>query len=154
MLVGYQAAVDWPACHFWRELKDRYPGAKVILSERDPATWYTSIHKTVYASLLRQPTPDSDLVRGAMVRELIPERTFDGLLGDRDHALEVYARHRKEVIDGLPADQLLRYEAAGGWPALCAFLGVAVPEQDFPIVNSTTEFRLMTNLNEPENKTR
>ena len=29
---GYKATVDWPACNYYRELADRYPDAKAILS--------------------------------------------------------------------------------------------------------------------------
>ncbi len=39
---GYRATVDWPGCSFYRELLDRYPDAKVILSVRDPERWYES----------------------------------------------------------------------------------------------------------------
>src|ERR1700712_5108190 len=37
---GYRATVDWPAATFWRELAHAYPEAKVILSLRDPESWY------------------------------------------------------------------------------------------------------------------
>ncbi len=33
---GYQAAVDWPTCAFYRDLMNRYPEAGVVLSVRDP----------------------------------------------------------------------------------------------------------------------
>ena len=32
----YRAAVDWPACHFWAELAEHYPEARIILTHRDP----------------------------------------------------------------------------------------------------------------------
>ena len=37
---SYQAAVDWPAAAFYRELMKVYPDAKVLLSIRDPEKWY------------------------------------------------------------------------------------------------------------------
>jgi hypothetical protein len=36
---------------------------------------------------------------------------------------------------------LLVYEPGQGWEPLCRFLSVPVPEQPFPHVNSTEEFR-------------
>ena len=33
---GYRATTDWPACSFYRELMQRYPDARVILTVRDP----------------------------------------------------------------------------------------------------------------------
>ena len=33
---GYQATVDWPGCSFYRELMQKYPEAKVILTVPRP----------------------------------------------------------------------------------------------------------------------
>jgi len=33
-LVDYTAAVDWPACAFWRPLAEEFPDAIVLLSTR------------------------------------------------------------------------------------------------------------------------
>ena len=46
MLEGYEATVDWPACHFYQELADYYPKAKVLLSIRDPLEWFESMSAT------------------------------------------------------------------------------------------------------------
>ena len=47
----YSAAIDWPACRFWRELSEFYPKAKVILTLRDPERWYQSMSQTIYQAL-------------------------------------------------------------------------------------------------------
>src|ERR1700755_877814 len=39
---GYRATVDWPSATFWRELAEAYPEAKVILTLRDPESWFAS----------------------------------------------------------------------------------------------------------------
>ena len=39
----YQAAVDWPAAFYWRELSAHFPDAKIILSLRDADKWYASM---------------------------------------------------------------------------------------------------------------
>src|SRR5205807_741551 len=36
---GFESTVDWPGGFFYRELMDRYPEAKVLLSVRDPEAW-------------------------------------------------------------------------------------------------------------------
>jgi hypothetical protein len=46
---GYQATVDWPGCHFYRDFLASYPDAKVILTVRDPERWYDSARQTIYA---------------------------------------------------------------------------------------------------------
>ena len=48
VLGDYEATVDWPACTFYEELMERYPGAKVLLSVRDPDRWYESTRSTIY----------------------------------------------------------------------------------------------------------
>ena len=47
VFADYRASVDWPSCHFYKELSERYPDAKVILSERDPKQWSASITNTI-----------------------------------------------------------------------------------------------------------
>jgi Sulfotransferase domain len=46
VLGGYRAYMGWPAAY--EGLMERYPGAKVILTVRDPERWYESIRKTIY----------------------------------------------------------------------------------------------------------
>ena len=36
----FVATVDWPSTRWWRELADHFPEAKVLLSLRDPESWY------------------------------------------------------------------------------------------------------------------
>src|SRR5262245_552696 len=55
---GYRATVDWPAAAFWRELADRYPDAKVLLSLRDADRWHDSMMNTIYP-VMRQGPPKS-----------------------------------------------------------------------------------------------
>ena len=38
VFAGYNSAMDWPSTHFWRELSDFYPDAKILLSLRPPET--------------------------------------------------------------------------------------------------------------------
>src|SRR5881409_1359905 len=42
VLRGYRATQDWPASHFWREQAAAYPEAKVVLTVRDPHSWFIS----------------------------------------------------------------------------------------------------------------
>jgi len=51
-LSDYAAAVDWPACAFWRELSDAFPDALVLLSTRDPDSWWTSASNTIFQAVL------------------------------------------------------------------------------------------------------
>src|SRR5512139_2619631 len=44
---GYAATVDWPGASFYRELMDAYPDAIVLLSTRDPDSWWRSASATI-----------------------------------------------------------------------------------------------------------
>src|SRR5688572_32136593 len=75
VFTGFQAAVDWPAAAYWRELAEHYPGAKVVLSVRDPERWYDSVSATIFKSALaeRRPLPPHRRV----IRWLVMQRAPD-----------------------------------------------------------------------------
>ena len=50
---GYTSTTDYPACTYWRELADFYPDAKVILSVRDPDTWFDSVSETIFSKQMQ-----------------------------------------------------------------------------------------------------
>jgi hypothetical protein len=146
---GYRATVDWPAAAFWRELVERYPDAKVLLSVRDPDRWYDSLMNTIYPVMTqglpeRAPASLGDFYD--MVHALIFEQTFGGQLADRAHAKRVFEQHNQAVIDTVPASRLLVYRPGDGWEPICSFLEVSVPKEDFPHLNDTTWYRARTGL--------
>ena len=141
LLSGYRASVDWPSCHFWRELAAHYPEAKVILSTRDPRRWYKSISGTIFPAMageMPEEGPGRDVL--AMARHIVSEKTFGGKT-DEVHVLDVLARHEAEVKRSIPAERLLVFDVAEGWEPLCRFLGVPVPDEPFPRTNSSEEFQ-------------
>ncbi|MBO6634368.1 sulfotransferase family protein [Parvibaculum sp.] len=143
LLKGYKALVDWPGCHFWRELAAHFPDAKVILSTRDHGRWYESMTNTIFRAVDSEASPDGpprEVLE--MASYVIRDKTFGGNL-DKAHVLDVLARHEAEVKRTLPAGRLLVFNVAEGWEPLCGFLGVAVPETPFPRTNSTEEFQAM-----------
>jgi len=148
LLDGYRSTCDWPACTFWRELRAANPGAKVVLTRRDPDAWYTSMSATILESLDRPVEDDADPLmvdHQLMTRKLIVERTFGGDLG-RGHVLAVLEAHERDVISSVPPEELLVYDVAEGWGRLCAFLGVPIPAEPFPNTNTTADFRTMVGL--------
>jgi len=144
---GYRATVDWPAAAFWRELVERYPDAKVLLSVRDADRWYDSVMNTIYP-VMRQPerTPQTLREFHQMVYALIVEQTFAGRLVDRAHAKRVFEEHNQAVIDAIPASRLLVYQLGQAWEPICRFLEVPVPDEDFPHLNDRAWYRARTGL--------
>ena len=140
LLAGYQAAVDWPSCHFYRELAAHYPDAKVILTLRDPASWFESISNTTLRVIREGMESGRIAGKGNLGTELVIKAALDGNIDDPERAIAAFNRHTAEVQAHIDPDRLLTYEVRQGWEPLCAFLGRPVPAQAFPRVNSRDEF--------------
>jgi len=142
----YQATTDWPGAAFWRSLAAAYPEAKLLLTVRDPGRWYESVLHTVYqVSQSELGGPAEAMPPGLrqfrdLVDAVVWQGTFGGRFGDRDHAIEVFRRHREEVERSVAPERLLVFDVADGWEPLCAFLGAAVPDGPFPHLNDTASF--------------
>jgi hypothetical protein len=145
LFTGYQASVDWPSCNYWRQQLEVFPDAKVILSIRDPERWYQSVMNTIYPSSAagRAATDPGVKLRVDMVFEVVWDGVFDGRMDDKDHVISVFEAHNQDVIDSVPAEQLLVFEAAQGWDPLCEFLEVPVPDVPYPKTNTTEDFQAM-----------
>ncbi|QFG20103.1 sulfotransferase family protein [Actinomadura sp. WMMB 499] len=139
---GYRATVDWPGARYWRELAVRFPAAKVILTERDPARWYESALGSIYRAAMA-PDDGSDPLLARMrrmSRAVVWDGVFGGRFEDADHAMRTFADHNRAVRREIPADRLLVFEVARGWEPLCDFLGVPVPSEPFPHENDRAGF--------------
>ncbi len=143
LFAGYKAAVDWPSCNFWRQQMAHFPEAKVLLSLRDPDGWYESVMNTIYPSTLKAMESDDPTGQafGKWANAIIWERVFEGRMEDKAHAIEVFNRHNETVKSEVPPERLLVFEAKEGWEPLCAFLGVPVPDEDYPRSNTTEDFK-------------
>jgi hypothetical protein len=138
LFSGYQATVDWPGAAFYKELSERYPEARVILTVRDPERWYESAWNTIFTL---QDVASSRAPQ--MARDLASQKGFTDV-EDRQHMIEAFNRWNEEVKEFIPAQRLLVYEVKEGWEPLCDFLGVEVPkDKPFPHLNDSESFRKM-----------
>jgi len=143
---GYASAVDWPACHFWRELMDHYPDAKVILSVRDAEQWFASTQATMFRPDLMGDSKPPQNFQNMAAKTVFAD--IGGDPNDHDSCIAAYKSHNQMVMKTVPADRLLVYEATQGWAPLCAFLGVAAPDAPYPRTNSSDEFAFHDALKE------
>ena len=146
LFEGYAAEVDWPASAFWRQLSEHYPDAPVLLSTRDSAEqWWHSADRTIFEifKMERPPMPDSDAWL-EMVTALFHTTFADPL--DKDACMAAYERHNAEVRATIPAGRLIDWKPQDGWAPICAALGVEVPDEPFPVTNTTPQFREMLGL--------
>jgi hypothetical protein len=142
LFEGYRASVDWPSCNLWREQAEHWPDSKVILSTRDPESWYASICNTIYpTSVAGLESPDEtrrEFAKWAV--EIIWDGIFDGRLDDKEHCIRVYLEHEQTVKAAFPPERLLVFEARQGWEPLCKFLDRPVPDEAYPRVNTSEDF--------------
>jgi hypothetical protein len=155
LFEGYQAAVDYPACRYYRELMAQYPEARVILTVRDPGSWYESCSETIF-NVGRQvpgqgggapelPFPgDPQLFARifGMIRRDFWDGDFKGATDDRARTIAVFNRHTEAVKAYVPVGKLLVYEVKEGWEPLCRFLDIPVPDgKPFPRLNDRQTFK-------------
>ena len=57
--------------------------------------------------------------------------------------IDGYIAHIEKVKKLCPPKQLLLFNAADGWEPLCTFLGVPIPDEPYPRLHDTKEFRGM-----------
>jgi hypothetical protein len=133
------ATLDWPASVFWRELAAANPDAPIVLSTRESAAvWWESCDQTVFNYMRRTSYPDYEEWL-EMIHELLA-REMGADWDDRAVTEAYYERHNAAVRAEAPADRLLEFPAGSGWEPLCAALGVPVPDEPFPHVNTRAEF--------------
>lgn len=140
---GYVALVDWPGCSFWPELTAANPEALVLLSVRDPESWYRSASNTIFLAFDHAP-PELEAWMTAL-RELFRTRFSDDF-GNPTAMMDAYERHNTAVRQAIPASRLLEWTPGDGWDPICDRLGLAVPTGPFPMVNTTDEFRAMRGM--------
>ena len=71
---------------------------------------------------------------------MVQDQTFGCPADDREGVLAAYRRREAKVRAEIPPGRLLVFDVAEGWEPLCRFLGVPMPDEPFPKVNSGEEF--------------
>lgn len=150
---GYQSAVDWPSSAYYKEQLAVYPNARVILTVRNPESWYRSVSETIFpVSHLLAPKWMPWLP--AILRKLhrlvftaIWDGTFGGRFEDKATAVRIFNEHIENVKREVPAERLLVFDVGDGWGPLCQFLGVdTIPDEPFPRVNESAEIKRVVSI--------
>ncbi|KAJ7090762.1 hypothetical protein B0H15DRAFT_836802 [Mycena belliarum] len=147
-LLGHcQAVTDVPALLFWEELLAAYPDAQVILTTRDPASWWASYRGSLHTFYHWRRVALAMRLDPAHFGKVIgfTQRSVALMLGSLDVPQDVaqarFVAHYAAVRAAVPRERLLEYRVGEGWGRLCAFLGTDVPEGDFPRTNDSEEIK-------------
>ena len=116
---------DFPYPMLYRELDERFPGSKFILTTRDRGAWIKSVQRHFQH---RQPNGLFEWIYG------VPT-----VVGHDQRFLEVYDAHNAAVrtyFKDRPNDFLeVSIESLADFKPLCEFLNLPDPEQPFPVRN-------------------
>lgn len=118
----YSAFIDSPFSYFYKQLDVAYPGSKFIHTQRDPELWVDSMEwllsgKSTPASRWFYGTPDFN----------------------RQIYISKYMQHYEEVVDYFKKRKsdllILELGAEDSWFRICGFLGMSMPDSDYPNLN-------------------
>jgi hypothetical protein len=136
----YDAVQDVPWAALFKELDERYPGSRFILTQREESSWLKSARRHFGDAYV----PLHEWLYGEGV-----------LQGHETLYLERFRRHDREVREyfrGREEDLLIMdLQAGDSWDALCGFLGHDRPNRLFPHANKgphsyTTRDRLVVGI--------
>ena len=133
LFEGYTACVDWPSAYYWRTLINVYPEAKVLLTMRSAESWWTSFEATILRYLQSGDDPEG------LGQLLVAEQVFEGRYADRDYAIAAYNKNVADVLATVAPERLLVHNLGDGWQPLCNWLGLPVPNVDYPSGNTTSD---------------
>jgi hypothetical protein len=152
VFTGFEATVDWPGGYFYRELSERYPDAKVLLSVREGVSWEKSFRETIWtmchgSSLMRLLSDARREIdpRWRSYLQLVDRMFWSGeapfTKGTSPAAMiEQMEAFNASVREAVPAERLLEWTVTEGWEPLCEFLDVPVPSEPLPHENERETF--------------
>lgn len=125
LLDKHDAFQDNPWCVLYKELDERFPGSKFILTLRPTDKWILSVVNhfgTTYRPL-------NKWIYGV-----------DYPQGNEAVFIERYERHNREVQEHFShrPDDLLVMNGGYSWETLCSFLGKPIPDAPFPHANKSS----------------
>jgi len=133
-----QALTDYPASIFPQELIASYPEAQVILTTRSsPEKWCESMQATLIPHHLSR-SPDDPAPTARLARKY-HEHCWDDDFAR--NGMDVYGSHNEAVRKASAGRRFLEYRPGDGWGPLCEFLGVRIPEVEFPRSDEWGDFK-------------
>jgi len=129
----------WNMWTMYRHVHERFPDSRFILTVRDPQSWWRSTERWITVT-----KPE------VLARYQLHLRVHEP---SKESMTESYLRYNREVeayFKGTGQLLVMDIEQGDGWDKLCEFLGMPVPEREFPHANRqkyTPEDALMIKAN-------
>lgn len=138
----YKAAVDWPVSAFAKQLHTIFKNSKIILTVRNPESWYESAKNTIFLGMANYERIEDQVTRNRlkMANSIIIDKIFSGKYDNKSHCIAVYQEHLTEIKKTIAPSDLLEFSVSDGWKPLCNFLNIDVPTVPFPYTNMRKDF--------------
>jgi hypothetical protein len=142
VFADFNSQTDWPGAAYWRDLIVAFPEAKVVVTLRDPDSWYDSFQNTIRGAIDNTGSHETEHMNAVtkMGSIVVKDGVFGGNISDKTHMIDTYNAHLAEIKATVAEDRLLMFSPSEGWAPLCAFLGCPVPDEPFPFTNSRKDF--------------
>nr|XP_018667268.2 uncharacterized protein LOC101242256 [Ciona intestinalis] len=148
MYEGVDAVTGVPCNHFWKELHEAFPEAKIIFTTRDEERWLNSVRRQFedfekdFSYIIMQISTYSGWKYFCLSNKfhnvtLGTWRTWpwSKFVISRTILLRLFRSHTQDVIQNAPKEKLLLFRLSDGWGPLCDFLGENIPDTPFPHMN-------------------
>lgn len=160
---GFDAIVDLPTALYFKELNEKFPNCKFILTTRkDSEVWFRSfeimvksidqvtnmggnfmrhVHQlAIYSRWLNAVVTKNTGVLKVPVGRTLPHP-------NKESSIASYEEHNTAVRNTIPAERLLEYSVNEGWLPLCEFLDVTeCPTKQFPKENSSISLQVQSSF--------
>ena len=137
LFAGYRAGVDWPQGSLWPEIAEAFPDALVLLSVRDADSWWKSASETIFKAM---PRAEERSPSGTRWSASCSPAASSGRPTTRAPRRPPSCATTPTCAPGSPASGCSSGARSDGWEPLCRALGVPVPDEPFPRVNTREEF--------------
>jgi Sulfotransferase domain len=168
---GFNATADGPSCIIFKELMDRYPNAKVVLTVKSKGgeAWAESVQNTIdriimmfdhipwrwipLISSVKAINAFCDFTIGAALPQQQQNGDIKNKPSDQKTLTASYNAWVEHVKTTVPEEKLLVFQPEDGWAPLCEFISPLSPAiedacqkvllsgESYPNVNDTAHFR-------------
>jgi hypothetical protein len=126
----WDAFEDWPWLLLYREFDAAFPGSRFVLTTRDPADQLESWRNMLRDG--RHTRPEVTRARQVLYGLPFPDVTDEQVMARvQQHEADVRSYFADRPDDLLEVD----WTRGDGWPELCGFLDLPVPDEPFPHAN-------------------
>lgn len=128
------AVTDLPAALFYNEICDAYPGCRLILTVRDVDNWFNSVKYHYEVRVPANMAEEPDALEEARTTQVY---AYGSDLVNEFLYKKKYLDHNQNIIATHPDTLVMNIIGGDGWDILCNYLGVPIPDREFPRINMT-----------------